>query len=430
MQPSARVPAAFELGLDICAFLFLPILALASRGAAPLAGAAGLCALGLVVDNLSAAWWRVRRLAPFFVALVLWGLLSSLWAIEPRRSLLIALRLSGLFAAGLALMAASSEIRMPRRLCLCLLIGFVLSLVMAVAQYATHGALTAPLARRTFTGPALNNIEDGFGLLLPPLCAALFLQRRRVAAFLLAVPSVAVIFLLVGDAARLAFILGIAAAVPLYFYRKWVSRGAAIAMVAFIAAAPIILPPLAGVAALRHDAEEVKFSAWHRLEIWSFVGGKIAQKPVFGWGLDSSRVIPGGNAIIPGAPSGQQWLPLHPHNAALQLWLELGAPGALLFALFVAWVWLALGNAPWAPLYAAATGSSLVTALIVGFSSYGVWQEWWIATEFMTLFAILVIARWASAPALLGISRRHPAPRLARSPRPDRGALRHTNRRG
>src|SRR5215469_7194203 len=111
MQPSVRVRASFELGLDICAFLFLPILVLASRGTAPLAGAAGLCALGLVVDNLSAAWWRVHRLAPFFAALVLWGLLSSLWALEPPRSLLIALRLSGLFAAGLALMAASSEIR-------------------------------------------------------------------------------------------------------------------------------------------------------------------------------------------------------------------------------------------------------------------------------------------------------------------------------
>jgi O-antigen ligase len=90
---------------------------------------------------------------------------------------------------------------------------------------------------------------------------------------------------------------------------------------------------------------------------------------------------------------GGQWLPLHPHNAALQLWLELGAPGAILFAWLVAWVWLALGAAAWPPLYAAAAGSSLVTALVVGFGSYGVWQEWWISTEFLTLFLILVTAR-------------------------------------
>lgn len=395
MQALARARAGFELGLDICAFLFLPILVLASRGAAPLAAVAGICALGLIADNLAATTWRVRRLIPFLVALVLWGLLSSLWAIEPRRSLLIALRLAGLFAAGLALIAAASEIRAPQRLFLCLLVGFVLSLGLAAVQYATDGALTAPLARRAFIEPALNNIEDGFGLLLPPLCAVLILRCCGIAAAMLAAATIAVIFLLVGDAARVAFIAGVAVAVPLYFWRRRLSRVASVLSVVFILAAPAILPPLAGIAAVRHDAEELKFSAWHRLEIWSFVGGKIAEKPVFGWGLDASRAIPGGSAPIPGAPNGQQWLPLHPHNAALQLWLELGVPGAILFAWLVARIWLALGAAGWPPLYAAAAGGSLTTALIVGFGSYGVWQEWWIASEFLTLFLILVFGRLA-----------------------------------
>jgi O-antigen ligase len=393
MQALARARSAFELGLDVCAFLFLPILVLASRGAAPLAAVAGICAFGLVADNFAAAWRRVCWLAPFFVALVVWGLLSSLWAIEPQRSLLIALRLTGLFAAGLALIAAASEIRAPQRLFCSLVAGFALSLALAIVQYATDGALTAPLARRAFIEPTLNNIEDGFGLLLPPLCATLILRGRSVAAAALALPTVVVIFLLVGDAARIAFIAGIVAAVPLYFWRRGLTRIAAVASVVFILAAPVVLPPLAGVAAVRQDAQEVKFSAWHRLEIWSFVGGKIAEKPMFGWGLDSSRAIPGGSAPIPGAPSGQQWLPLHPHNAALQLWLELGAPGAILFAWLVAWVWLRLGDAMWPPLFAAAAGSSLVTALIVAFGSYGVWQEWWIGSEFLTVLLILAMSR-------------------------------------
>jgi len=398
MQALARARPVFELGLDLCAFLFLPILVLASRGAAPLAVVAGVCALGLVADNLAVAWRRVRRLAPLFAALVVWGLLSSLWAIEPQRSVLMSFRLTALFAAGLALIAAAGEIRAPQRLLYCFLTGFALSLVLAVVQYATGGALTAPLARRAFIEPALNNIEDGLGLLLPPLCATLILRDRGVAAAVLALPTIVVIFLLVGDAARIAFIAGVIAAAALYLRRHWLTRLAAIASVVFILAAPAILPPLAGIAAMRHDAQEVKFSAWHRLEIWSFVGGKIAEKPVFGWGLDSSRAIPGGSAPIPGTPNGQQWLPLHPHNAALQIWLELGAPGAILFAWLVAWVWLRLGDASWPPLYAAAAGSSLVTALIIAFGSYGVWQEWWIGTEFLTVFVILVMARITAQP--------------------------------
>jgi O-antigen ligase len=167
---------------------------------------------------------------------------------------------------------------------------------------------------------------------------------------------------------------------------------AAVASVVLILGAPVIFPPLAGIAAVRGEAEAFKFSAWHRLEIWSFVCRHIAQRPVLGWGLDSSRAIPGGTDLT---PEGRPWLPLHPHNAPLQLWLELGAPGAVLFALFAARVWLALGAAPWPRLYAAAAGGSLVTALVVALGSYGAWQEWWISTEFLTLFLVLTMARVA-----------------------------------
>ena len=43
-------------------------------------------------------------------------------------------------------------------------------------------------------------------------------------------------------------------------------------------------------------------------------------------------MIPGGKDPI---RPGQSWMPLHPHNAALQFWLELGVPGTVLFALTV-----------------------------------------------------------------------------------------------
>jgi O-antigen ligase len=387
-----RARAGFELGLDVCAFLFLPILVLASRGAAPLAAVAGLCALGLTAPRGAVAWRRVRGLALLFAALVLWGLLSSLWAIEPTRSLLIAMRLAGLFAAGLALIAASDAIVVPERLLAWFITGLVIGLALTVVQFWSNGALTAPLSRRMFDEPALNHAEDGFVLLLLPLCAMLVLGRRyRLAGFLAAI-TLAVISLLVGDTAQIAFALGIIAALALYRCRAWLARGGAIASVVLILGAPVIFPPLANIEPVRRSAQEVKFSAWHRLEIWSFVGSRIAEKPLFGWGLDSSRAIPGGTALT---PDGHQWLPLHPHNAPLQLWLELGVPGAALFAAFAARLWLALGSVPWPRLYAAAAGGSLVTALIIGLGSYGVWQEWWISSEFLTLFLILVMARLA-----------------------------------
>jgi exopolysaccharide production protein ExoQ len=397
MPAASRAHFAFELGLDICAFLFLPILVLASRGAAPLGAIAGVCAFGLAAPSGITAWRRVRGWALLFAALIAWGLASTLWAVDPRHSFSIALRLAGLFLAGLSLMAAAEEIAWPCRVMVCLAAGLVVALVLALVQFLTHGVLTEMLSRRAFIEPALNQIEDGFGFLLLPLGAVLFLTGRRWIAAVLVVATAAVIFLLVGDAARLAFLLGVVVAVLLYFRRQWLTRLATVASVVVILAAPVIFPPLAGIDAARHAAQEVKSSMWHRLAIWSFVGSRIAEKPLFGWGLDSSRAIPGGNTPIPDGYPGQTSLPLHPHNAPLQVWLELGVPGALLFALFAARLWLALGRVSWPPLYAAAVGGSLVTALTVALGSYGVWQEWLIASEFLTLFLILVMARLAQA---------------------------------
>jgi len=393
MEALLRARPAFELGLDLCAFLFLPILVLASRGAAPLGAAAGICALCLSAPRADIAWRRVRGQALLFGAVLAWGVVSALWAVEPGRSLLIAARLGGLFAIGLSLMAAAEEIAAPRRLLQCLAVGLAVALLLAVVQLESNGALTAHFSRRAFLDPTLNQSEDGFGFVLLPLCAALVSLRRPFAAFALAVAAVTVIFLLAGDAARVAFVLGTACAAAFYRWRRGLARLAAIGSVLLIFAAPLVFPPLAGISGARHDAEAVKFSMWHRLEIWSFVGSRIAEKPLFGWGLDSSRAIPGGSALT---PEGRAWLPLHPHNAALQVWLELGLPGAILLALLTARLWLALSRVDWPPLYAAAASGSLVTAFIVALGSYGIWQEWLIASEFLTLFLVLVMARIAT----------------------------------
>jgi O-antigen ligase len=262
-------------------------------------------------------------------------------------------------------------------------------------QYGTDGALTARLARRPFGEPALNQIEAGFGYLLLPLCVTLIRLRQRVVAAALAVATGGVMCMLVGDTARIAFVFGVSAAVLLYCWPIGLARVAAVVSVILIFSAPLVFPPLAGITSIRHRAEEFKFSAWHRLEIWSFVGRHIDEKPAFGWGLDASRAIPGGTDLT---PEGRPWLPLHPHNAMLQVWLELGVLGAAWLALFVARLWLALGAVGWPRLYTAAAGGSLVTGITVALGSYGIWQEWLISTEFLTLFLVLVMAKLAAQP--------------------------------
>jgi len=180
----------------------------------------------------------------------------------------------------------------------------------------------------------------------------------------------------------------------LYPRRRTVCRIAAALAMLLILTAPLTLPRLARLPAVFATVDAFKDSAGHRLLIWSFAGNRIAERPLSGWGLDAARAIPGGKIEI---RPGQTWLPLHPHDAALQLWLELGTPGAVLAALLVGLLWLRLGAAPWPRLYAAAAGGSLFAATAVASSGWGIWQEWWLGTLGLGLFATLVMAR-AAAP--------------------------------
>ncbi len=113
--------------------------------------------------------------------------------------------------------------------------------------------------------------------------------------------------------------------------------------------------------------------AW-RLEIWAFASELIYQAPWFGHGLDASRPL---SATIEVAGRELEGLPLHPHNSALQIWLETGLVGALLLGVTL----VALGeqlslNKFIGRIQCAAIVWVAVSYAVLLIFSYGVWQEW------------------------------------------------------
>jgi O-antigen ligase len=110
-----------------------------------------------------------------------------------------------------------------------------------------------------------------------------------------------------------------------------------------------------------------------RLDIWRFASAEILHNPLVGWGLDASRSWP-------------RDIPLHPHDAALQIWLELGALGAALVALFWAWLFTRIAAMVEEDRNMAAAAAAAATAyLTIGALSFGVWQEWWLAVGAITV---------------------------------------------
>ncbi|MGC2412116.1 MAG: O-antigen ligase family protein [Stellaceae bacterium] len=336
----------------------------------------------------------LRRPAAMLGALVVWGGLSALWSIDPWRSVVLDLRLLGLFGAALALAAAASQVAAPRRLTFFILAGTAIGIVLAVYDLASVGSLRQYVSIRPFAAARLNQLAAWLALLALPVTALLVCRGRRLLALIAAAAIAATVYTLDDTTAKLALCLGLPMAALVYFRRGAVCSIAAALAILVILTAPLTLPRLAHLPSVFATVDAFKGSAGHRLLIWSFTGARIAERPLSGWGLDSARAIPGGNVEIrPGQPA----LPLHPHDAALQVWLELGLPGAALFALLVGILWLCLGEAPWPRLYAAASGGSLFAATAVALSAWGIWQEWWLGTLGLALFAIIVMAREAGA---------------------------------
>ena len=135
----------------------------------------------------------------------------------------------------------------------------------------------------------------------------------------------------------------------------------------YFLAAPFVFLRRGGAAGPDLPSDVGKMS-WHvRIDIWRFASQLIAKRPLQGYGLDASRAY-------------EPAIPMHPHDAAIQLWLELGVLGPALAALFFGWLFYKIGRiARHDPAWAAVACATASVYLLIGAVSFGVWQEWWLA---------------------------------------------------
>ncbi len=118
----------------------------------------------------------------------------------------------------------------------------------------------------------------------------------------------------------------------------------------------------------------------HRTYIYDFVLDRIAERPLLGWGLGTSRVLPGDRDHVLDPSLNREFLPLHSHNGVLEVWVELGAAGALGFAAIVWLVLTAIRRRSADRGTAAALAAAATAYMTVGLFAYGIWSSWWIAT--------------------------------------------------
>ncbi len=195
------------------------------------------------------------------------------------------------------------------------------------------------------------------------------------------------------QSAQLAVVVGLffVFVFPYRFKAAWIVLGVLVS--ALILSAPWLVQYM--FAEFAGNTQEIPWLqsgyAADRMEIWDSVARYVMQNPFYGFGIEATRAV---EAFDTAQIYRHSVTVLHPHNFALQLWIEFGVIGAVLGSVLLGFIFYRLSCFP-------AEDARLALPALMGFLSvsatgYGLWQGWWIGLA-VTLSACILTARRASS---------------------------------
>ena len=395
----------------------IPIGTVSPKALVLMLGVAVVTFLSLNRDVLIITLRRSRQYFAYFLPLLLIGLASSIWSLEFTLSLSLAMKLISLVAIGCVVIAAVWELpsRIVDTLRRAIHLGVVLAGALLVFEVATSGWLY-----RTFRGYAWEQVifepTGGINLDAPIkrgitvisiFVWCLFGNKRG--GVVLAICVFVLVLVLAwkcgATASLVALLLGLAAALMARLALRYVLILVSITFCLSVVAAPFAIhAALKDITPSTINAQignsGLPLSGMNRLIIWKFTSQKILEKPLLGRGLRTSRILPSGGEkydIVRVRENGTRevisrdfFIPLHPHNQSLQIWLELGALGAVSFALAAGVLILMIGRLPIQRSQSGWLIGAIVTLMVYGQISFGAWQNWWIAGQFLSVGLLLI----------------------------------------
>ena len=227
-------------------------------------------------------------------------------------------------------------------------------------------------------------------LLLGPVLVLIGFHRRWMLCWLVLLATVVAILESESEAAKLGLVAAAGTFALSYAPFVWVKRLLTVVLLGLI-----WMQPFFGSTVERIMPEKVieatkAGNSEARIELWKAFGDVSRRYPIFGTGFASSPHMGSHPVAAEIDPAYRTMLNVgHPHNAFLQVWVELGAIGALFLTGLVLWVMKSLSGAP-ADIRRIGL-VTLMTTSAIALVSHGAWQGWWIAA--VTLAAALLTLR-------------------------------------
>ena len=397
LAPAAPVASGFARAAWMVLGVVLPLLMVVANRSAPLSLAIAALLAGIAAwrgGRRASALLRPVAAAPeawLFAALGAWALASCAWSVAPGLSArALGEAVLPLLCATLAGAALAGD--SPQRLPAWLAVGLGLAALLCLVE------LTFDLPLRSLTGGrhadyVINRPAVTLALLVWPLVSLLRARGREI----WGVPALGLVALTAAVSASGTAVFAVLAGSVAYAVARWRPRLALrVGLVATLLA--LLTAPVSGdllgrlMPGKAHEALRNSHSR-ERVEIWQAFGAVVRLRPLAGIGFGASPVIERDPVFNEVAPETRRLLPVgHPHNAALQVWVELGVPGVLIVAGLFVLLFRRLGERHDRAL--AAPLAAVAAACAVALVSHGAWQGWWIAV----LGATFILERAALAP--------------------------------
>jgi O-antigen ligase len=383
--------------------LIILLSAIAPRALTILPGLAGL--------GFSVSHWRQGKRFPllpvplfgFCAVAVLLGALSSLWAIDPEMAFERSWKTALVLLPCLLFIAAVQAVDAAQvRRYLWLIPAAVTAAAIIVA---INMGFEKPFYRLLngidFTTPIKDNVLNRAAVsvalcYLPALSLTSHIGRKWLWRTVMTAPMVAIFFLTESQAFQVILALGLAVML-LFPMRSRIAWGLmAGAICAGAALAPWIAIGAFGL--LTSEAQNIPMhyliggaNLGSRMEIWDFISHYALQNPLYGFGMEAARAVP---KFDTAELYHHASTILHPHNFALQLWIEFGVAGAALGIALLLYIIRGLYT-----LFPAQRRTALppfIACLATASFTYGLWQSWWLGLLFliggMTILAIKTAA--------------------------------------
>ncbi len=318
--------------------------------------------------------------------MAVWAVASAFWS--PLHDPAKALRTVALFVPGLVLLAWMIGPRKEGstgRQAILAVVG------VALAVFLFEGLSDAWLLRLLRGDPVeqagfdLERVGRGVALFAPllwPAAAALW-SRHRLGAAALLIVGIVTVFILPMNAAILGIVLGALAFAATLATPRAVVAVLALLFILYTGVAPWLSRDVVTLASVEQAGIDLPSPQAHRIGIWNFAADRALQHAPLGAGFDAARVIGSEGVRLeemrPRFGIAPAALPLHPHNAVLQTWLELGVIGVVALVLIYGGILQVLWRLRADRRRMAAATAAFVTVLPPFVLNFGMWQAWWIA---------------------------------------------------